>query len=107
MSILMLYLARHYISGALGLGPSYKLVIVQEAASKGLQQVSNCGSIVGLSTMYTCRVVKIWPYRTNSIACFCFGPKRREGGGRMVHVQVQVTWTETETNAQSAFAGAL
>lgn len=42
MPTLMYYLARHYMSGALGFGPSYKLVIVQEAASKGLQQVSNC-----------------------------------------------------------------
>jgi hypothetical protein len=41
MPALMFYLARHYVSGALGYGPSYKLVIVQEAATKGLQQVSN------------------------------------------------------------------
>lgn len=33
------YLARHYVSGMLGWGPSYKLTIVQEDSAKGLQQV--------------------------------------------------------------------
>jgi hypothetical protein len=36
---MMYYLTRHYVSGMLGWGPSYKLVIVQEDSGQGLQQV--------------------------------------------------------------------
>lgn len=40
MATLNYYLARHYIGGMLGWGPTYALVVVQEHAAKGLQQVS-------------------------------------------------------------------
>lgn len=39
MSTLMFYLAKHTVSGLLGWGPKYNLVVVQQNAAKGLQQV--------------------------------------------------------------------
>lgn len=52
MPVLLYYLARHYTSSLLGWGPSYKLVLVQETAARGLQQVRGGCHIVPCKGQY-------------------------------------------------------
>ena len=40
LSTVIYYLTKHYAGGMLGWGPKYQLVVVQQNAAKGLQQVS-------------------------------------------------------------------
>jgi hypothetical protein len=42
MPTMMYYMARHGLSGRMGWGPKYTVVMLQHQAHKGLDQVSRC-----------------------------------------------------------------